>query len=72
MCMHALQWRHSFKIESKKKENLGRVVHELECLTPEASDIVECCHYKTVLHACELVASDRPFLFPNMYRLCST
>ena len=52
-----------------KKENLEKVVHELECLTPEASDIVECCLYKTVLHACELVASDRPFLFPNMYRL---
>ena len=29
---------------------------------------MECCLYKTALHACELVVSDYPFLFPTMYR----
>ena len=51
-----------------KKENLEKIVHEFEYVTPEVSDIVECCLYKTALHACELVASDCPFLFPTMYR----
>ena len=37
-------------------------------ITPEASDIIECCLYKTALHACELAASDHPFLFRTMYR----
>ena len=65
VCM--LSSEDSFKVERKKRKYW--VVHELECLTPEASDIVECCLYKTVLRACEPVASDRPFLFPNMYKL---
>ena len=47
-----------------KKENLEKIVHEFEYVTPEASDIVD----KTALHACELVASDCPSLFPTMYR----
>lgn len=51
-----------------KKENLEIIVHEFEYLTPESSDIVEWCLYKTALHACELLASDQPFLFPSMYR----
>ena len=51
-----------------KKEHLEKVVDEFEYITPEASDIAECCLYKTALHVCELAASDRPFLFPTMYR----
>ena len=30
-------------------------------LTPEPNDIVECCLYKTALHASELLAIDRPY-----------
>ena len=53
-----------------KKESLEKFVYEFECTMPsEASDVVDCCLYKTALHACELVASDYPFLFPTMYRL---
>ena len=51
-----------------KKQNLERIVHEFEYITLEPSDIVEWCLYKTALHACELLASDMPFLFPSMYR----
>ena len=54
-----------------KKKNLERIVDEFEYITLELFDIVQWCLYKTALHACELVASDCPFLFPNMYRLCS-
>ena len=53
-----------------KKEDSEKVAHEFEYKTPEPSDIVEWCLYKTALHACELVASDYS-LFPSMYRLCS-
>ena len=56
------------ELKEKRKE-LERIVSEFEYLTPEASDVVECCPYKTALRACELVASDHPFLFPSMYRL---
>ena len=37
-----------------KNENL---VHEFEYITPESSDVVECCLHKTALHACELIGS---------------
>ena len=48
---------------------MERIVSEFEYLTPEASDVVEWCLYKTALRACDLVASDHPLLFPSMYRL---
>ena len=51
-----------------KKEHLERIVSEFEYLTPEPNDIVEWCLYKTALYACELAASDHPFLVPSMYR----
>ena len=37
-----------------KKENLEKVVHVFEYITPEPSDIVEWCLYKTALHACDI------------------
>ena len=56
------------ELQAKKKQ-LERIVDEFEYVTLEPSDIVQWCLYKTALHVCELVVSDRPFLFPNMYRL---
>ena len=37
--------------------------------TLEPNKIVECYLHKTALHACELVTSDHPFLFPTIYRI---
>ena len=51
-----------------RKENLERIVHDFEYVTQEPNDVVECCLYKTALHACDLVISDHSFLFPSMYR----
>ena len=58
------------RLKAKKRKSKKKVI-EFEYLTPEPGDIVECCLYKTVLHACELVASDSPFLCPST-DLCST
>ena len=63
--MYAVQYAHSFRAEGK--ENL-EVVHKFKYITPEPSDIVECL-YKTALHTCDLLALDRPFLFPSIYNL---
>ena len=57
-------------LELKARKELEKLVLEFEYITPEPS--VEWCLYKTALHACDLVASDHPFLFPSMYGLCST
>ena len=47
---------------------MEKIVCEFEYITPEPSDIIKWCFHKMALHACELLASDQAFSFPNMYR----
>ena len=54
------------KLKSKQLE-LEEKLSEFQCTTPESC--VNFCLYKTAISACELLASNRSFLFPNMYRL---
>ena len=66
VCMLASE---NIVLELRAKKKLEKVVLEFEHKKKtEPSNIVEWCLYKTALHACDLVASDRPFLSPSMYR----